>query len=281
MAIQVESHNILHGFSDPLRIPDLLDAVENRTPDVIFYSEAYDANEKQYVGDVINDLGQLGYVSEAVDYKDADDRTDTHGLLLAVKSRLVTADQLPQPLRLASRNAVRAMLYDKSASTPIHGYFSHFDDRSSTCRGAMVTALADYLPDPEANRPMLLAGDLNSADRADGGMAAKLRVVSHLRPLMRPLYRDPESIAPDTSTLWKKLIRANSLAYRASDMANDRILDYLAALGFTETDPGNEPTKSGLRLDHILQANMHVLDAGVLPANELSDHRAVYATLEN
>lgn len=272
MAVKIEAWNIANGLTDPIRHTDILASVDAADADVIVFGEAYAENNPDILADSVDRLAELGYVTSRANYDDSDCRTHSQGLLVA--SRLSSR---MQTIRTATRNALLLTIADQGTELTLGAV--HFDDRKETTRLRQAISLVAALP---REGPRAIAGDLNTMPRL--WALGPLPKLANYLPVTEAR---PESHVPNDHMrrAVEKLYRSYSIGSRVLRMYSGSTLKYLTETqGYTDVDSSHLRTMPASRplfqLDHIL-ASAGIRTAGFRrhEATELSDHRAISATL--
>lgn len=260
MAIKVASWNILDGFSKEDHIDPIIDIVRSMEADVAVFPEAYDDNRPDFVEDVTERFKELDYETIHGPYEPLDDHEERHGIMAI--SRLGTSGRL---FRLGVFNAVQLFPVDPVTKTTINFVGAHFDDRRETSRLIQARQLVQELfQDQRAN---VLAGDLNAMHGGD----LRTRLIGN---------RAVGSLARHVPHA-----RAQSIATRLHGMASGTTIELLETNSLRDADPSHQPTWPSrwpqFVLDHIMiSADIHPTAFEIHPANRLSDHNAITATLQ-
>ena len=268
MAIEVRGWNILDGFSDSQRGPEILDVINWREPTVAVFPEAWQESKPELLGDVEAKLASK-YVVIRTLYDDTDGREDRHGLLGIVRKDCQDADIEPSIVSLGSRNAVRLPVIDPDTKTRCDVFGIHFDDRTEERRIGQASALCTII---DRGKPTVVVGDFNSMHYED----VRARVLRGLGPMARRI----PSIDPSPEANPPKLKRIGSLAQRLTGMATGTTLQIMKDAGFVDVDQRHRATKGFVQLDRVMVSGAEVVIQGLYRGSRrLSDHNAIVAHL--
>ena len=206
-----------------------------------------------------------GYTAHVAAYEDTDrtrpNAPENYDHYMVLFGR--DGQHCPRTIRLASRNAIAAIIEDQETKDFIDLFAVHFDDRSEPRRQSMARKL---LGNTDPTRPTVIAGDLNS-------MPVDSQVAKLARGRAATLLAE---YAPSA--------RARDILERLSSMATGETLQILQDAGFEQTAQSGRSTTHyrGIpfgQLDHVLSANTTVLST---QRHRLcgSDHAAVSARIQ-
>jgi endonuclease/exonuclease/phosphatase family metal-dependent hydrolase len=286
-AVEIMAWNVEDGFSKRERIPGILAAIDARNPDVVTFSEAYQAAEGIH-DSALNGLESRGYTITRALYNDDDSRADVHGIMaiakpefMAITKPEVEADN-PSVIRLAGRAALRLSLKIPGGASDdqFDWYGVHLFDRYKTWpdESRRRMQLHDLYKQLDPARPIGIAGDFNALDSSLRARAIHLSgAVAQYVPSAEPGRADYTGIR-----------KIGSLSRRLASMATGSVLRDLKGEGFVNADPAKRPTMPSSRpiadLDHIMirgleahnfMVHPHVVDNGA----QISDHRAISASI--
>lgn len=277
MKLKIYSQNALDGFSRPETSDEYLRIIRELSPDVALFTEAYKAGTEKAVQPAINQLKAAGYEILHGPYDEQDGRKDRHGILLAVRSSLVSPKK-PRLTRIGEHNIVECWLRYKKEQ-PIHFLGMHLNDRSEAKRQAELNDLLQLID--THNMPTIISGDLNTIHRSEAKgktfrTARRIHLLVRLR--LHPITHPTGQPMPNNHG------RRGSIFYRLHEMASGRTIKRLEENGFTDADPTHQPTLPAdspyAQLDHTLVSrHFTVKDFAVLAAGS-SDHRGIITELE-
>lgn len=276
MAITLYAHNVLDAFSSQDRTDEYLQIIHKQDPDIVIFTEAYKEDSETSISFATDQLERQGYAVLSGAYDDSDGRQDKHGILLAVRRKLLNAGELPRLGRPGGRNFAECRIADGSRT--IHFIGMHMNDRSEAKRQAELDDL--LLAVDAENVPTIIAGDLNTMHHTDarGKAFRKARLIHALVALKVWPKSEPKGV-PEPNTFARK----GSLYFRKHEMAGGKTLERLENAGFMDADSGHQPTypadSPAMQLDHImLSPHFTVRTFTVLPAGS-SDHLGIVATV--
>lgn len=277
MTLKVYSQNALDGFSKSDATKEYIRIMQDMSPDVAVFTEAYKAGTEATVTASSEQLESLGYSVFHGPYDEQDGRKDKHGILLAIRTPLLSTKK-SLLTRIGEHNIAECWL-KIGQSRQIHLLGMHLNDRNEAKRQAELDDLLQLI-DP-VNAPTILTGDLNSVHHADtkGKMFRKARWIHLLVQLKIWPKTDPTG-QPMPNNLGRK----GSVFYRLHEMASGNTIRRLEENGFTDADAKHQPTFNATRpfaqLDHTL-ISKHFTVSGFerLPAGS-SDHRGIVAELK-
>lgn len=261
--LKVLSYNTLATFGDRDRSKALVEFIEDESPDVAFFAEAYrnDGNMSA-VQDTVSTLHELGY-NVTRDLTDTQNhRTDITGFVGLVRPELGSGSVMQAGIR---QGFLAHIILDQKSRVELKIGGVHLDDRSEIERLKQINALP---------RLDVLMGDLNAMHKS--------KAIAHILRLFGPITERFPEIDPDFTAETSKADRIKSLSQRLVRMADGRSLQKLESTHeLFDIDPSAQPTIHGVaQIDHILvNPRIEASDYKVHTDIKLSDHSPISATI--
>lgn len=275
MILTIYSQNALDGFSNPDTGKEYLELIQNLKPDVALFTEAYKAGTEQALAPVIRRLKSAGYTVFHGPYDEQDGRKDKHGILLAARTPLLSADK-PRLTRIGEHNIVECWLKFKNNQS-IHLLGMHLNDRSEAKRQAELDDLLQLI---DTNTPTILTGDMNTIHKEDAKgktfrMAKRVHLLVRLK--LHPITHPTGQPMPNNRG------RRGSVLYRLHEMASGKTIKRLEENGLTDVDSMHQPTYPAhdpfAQLDHTLISHHFTVSSFRRLPQGSSDHRGIVVEL--
>jgi endonuclease/exonuclease/phosphatase family metal-dependent hydrolase len=276
MIIKLYSQNALDGFSKSETAEEYIEIIRRMKPDVAVFTEACKVGTEAVVTSSIKQLESVGYFVFHGPYNEQDSRKDTHGLLLAVHTSLVSAKK-PRLTRIGERNILETWLKLKSGKD-IHLLGVHLNDRNETKRQAELDDLLQLI---DIDAPTILTGDMNTIHKQEA-KGKTFRRTKRIHLLVR-LKLHPKT-DPTGQPMPNNRGRIGSVMYRLHEMASGKTIKRLEENGFTDTDPSHQPTfpvnSPSAQLDHTLVSHHFTVKSFKKLPEGSSDHHGIVVELE-